>query len=71
MAQGNYIRAKENVVFLDPIGTGKTNLAVSLGLATYRQWVGVGSDVGSVAPRTTQAAIPYNCSCSQDHQQER
>ena len=32
LAQGNYIQAKENVVFLGPTGTGKTHLAVSLGL---------------------------------------
>ena len=32
LAQSNYIQAKENVVFLGPTGTGKTHLAVSLGL---------------------------------------
>ncbi len=37
LAQGNYIQAKENVVFLGPTGTGKTHLAVSLGLAACRQ----------------------------------
>ena len=37
LAQSNYIQAKENVVFLGPTGTGKTHLAVSLGLAACRQ----------------------------------
>ncbi len=37
LAQGNYIQAKENIVFLGPTGTGKTHLAVSLGLAACRQ----------------------------------
>lgn len=37
LAQGNYIQAKENVVFLGPTGTGKTHLAVSLGHAACRQ----------------------------------
>ena len=37
LAQGNYIHAKENAVFLAPTGTGKTHLAVSLGLAACRQ----------------------------------
>ena len=36
LAQGNYIQAKENAVFLGPTGTGKTPLAVSLGLAACR-----------------------------------
>lgn len=37
LTQGNYIQAKENIVFLGPTGTGKTHLAISLGLAACRQ----------------------------------
>jgi len=37
LAQGHYIQARENVVFLGPTGTGKTHLAVALGMAACRQ----------------------------------
>lgn len=37
LAQGNYIPAKEKVVFLGPTGAGKTHLAVSLGHTACRQ----------------------------------
>ena len=36
LAQGNYIQAKENVVFAGPTGTGKTHCAVALGIAACR-----------------------------------
>ena len=35
--QSNYVQAKENVVFLGPTGTGKTHLAVFLGIAACLQ----------------------------------
>lgn len=37
LTQGHYIEAKENVVFLGPTGTGKTHVAIALGLAACCQ----------------------------------
>lgn len=37
LAQGHYLPARENVVFVGPAGTGKTHLAIALGLAACRQ----------------------------------
>ena len=37
LAQGHYIEAGENVVFLGPTGTGKTHLAIALSMAACRQ----------------------------------
>ncbi len=37
LAQCHYIQAKENIVFLGPTGTGKTHLAIALGIAACRQ----------------------------------
>lgn len=37
LAQGRYIPAKENIVCVGQIGTGKTHIATSLGLAACRQ----------------------------------
>jgi DNA replication protein DnaC len=37
LAQGHYLEAKENVVFLGPTGTGKTHCAIALGAAACRQ----------------------------------
>ena len=36
LVQGHYIEAGENVVFLGPTGTGKTHLAIPLGMAACR-----------------------------------
>ena len=37
LAQTHYIQARENVVFLGPTGTGKTHVAIALGIAACRQ----------------------------------
>jgi DNA replication protein DnaC len=37
LAQGHYIDAKKNVLFVGQIGTGKTHLATALGVAACRQ----------------------------------
>lgn len=37
LAQGHYIQAKENIVFVGPTGTGKTHVAIALGIAACRQ----------------------------------
>jgi DNA replication protein DnaC len=37
LAQGRYLEANENVVFLGPTGTGKTHCAIAIGAAACRQ----------------------------------
>ncbi|MBS4537692.1 IS21-like element helper ATPase IstB [Clostridium sp. D2Q-11] len=37
LATGEYIRKKENIVFIGPPGTGKTHLSVSLGVKALQQ----------------------------------
>ena len=36
LAQGGFIRARENVVLLGPTGTGKTHIAIALGIAAIQ-----------------------------------
>lgn len=37
LATGEYIRKKENIVFVGPPGTGKTHLSISLGIKALQQ----------------------------------
>lgn len=37
LSRGNYIQRKENVIFIGSYGTGKTHLAISLGVCACRQ----------------------------------
>ena len=37
MARGEWVMAPENLIFAGPIGTGKTHLAIALGVEATKQ----------------------------------
>ena len=47
LARGNYIKSHDNVIAIGNSGTGKTHIAISLGLAACQQGYNVGFTTAS------------------------
>jgi DNA replication protein DnaC len=61
LARGDYIERRENVIALGPSGTGKTHIALGLGLAACQQGLAVGF--------TTAAALVHELIEARDDKQ--